>query len=191
MGHRVKQEDGRASNQPHAGKLNRMKYNRFEDLPVWKAAARLFVKIDALCESPEVSRQGDLGDQLHRATLSISNNIAEGFEQGTREQSLTFFYHAKGSAGEVRSMLTIMSGTPRFKNLKFEISNLKSESEEISKQLGAFVNALQNSEIKGHRYLNDTVRAQGERRARALAFDAKIKAMVAEAAAKRGQPVDA
>lgn len=75
-----------------------MKYARFEDLPDWKSAARLFVGIDRLCDEREVTRRGDPADQLHRAALSICNNIAEGFEQGTTEQFLTFLYHAKGSA---------------------------------------------------------------------------------------------
>lgn len=63
-----------------------MKYRRFEELPVWKVASELFQRIDALCERSEVQFRGDLSDQLHRAVLSISNNIAEGFELGTTPQ---------------------------------------------------------------------------------------------------------
>lgn len=46
-------------------------------------------------------------DQLDRAALSVSNNIAEGFERGTTNELLAFIYIARGSAGEVRSMLTL------------------------------------------------------------------------------------
>lgn len=42
-----------------------------------------------------------------RATLSISNNIAEGFERETAKEFTRFLYIARGSAGEVRSMLYI------------------------------------------------------------------------------------
>jgi four helix bundle protein len=158
-----------------------MTYDRFEDLPVWKAAARLFVQVDRLCESEEVGARGDVADQLHRATLSISNNIAEGFEEGSREQLITYLYHAKGSAGEVRSMLTVLCGTPRFQPLRGRLSELRTLAEEVSRQLAGFLGSLQNSDLRGHRYLNDAVREQRERAARAAAFDERIKAIVKEA----------
>jgi len=46
-----------------------------------------------------------LRDQIERAALSVSNNVAEGFERGTTNELLMFIYIARGSAGEVRSML--------------------------------------------------------------------------------------
>lgn len=147
-----------------------MKYNRFEDLPVWKEGSRLFVAIDLLCEHAEVRRRGDIADQLHRAPLSITNSIAEGFEAGTTEQLLTHLYYSKGSAGEVRSMLIQMLAIPRFVHRKSEISELRSQAESISRQLAALAQSLQNSDIKGPRYLNDTMRKQADRRKRAAAF---------------------
>lgn len=97
-----------------------MKYSRFEDLPVWKAASDLFVRVDTLVKFPGFRGKGDLANQLHRAALSVSNNIAEGFEMGTTEQLITFLYHAKGSAGEVRSMLRNMDRLEDFGNFKSE-----------------------------------------------------------------------
>ena len=60
-----------------------MKYNRFEDLPVWNAAIVMADQLYDFTESPVFERRLSLRDQLERATLSISNNIAEGFERGT------------------------------------------------------------------------------------------------------------
>jgi len=157
-----------------------MTYERFEDLPVWKSAARLFVRIDRLCDHDEVSSRGDIADQLHRAALSISNNIAEGFEEGSKEQLVTYLYHAKASAGEVRSMLTVLGGIDRCKPLREELASLRQQSEEVSRQLAGFLGSLQNSELRGQRYLNDTVREQKQRTERAVAFDAKLKALIAE-----------
>src|ERR1051325_460929 len=74
-----------------------MKYSRFEDLPVWKAAAELFVRVDRLRVHPGFVGTGDTKDQLQRSALSVSNNIAEGFELGTTEQLITFLYYARGS----------------------------------------------------------------------------------------------
>jgi four helix bundle protein len=46
-------------------------------------------------------------DQLDRAALSVSNNIAEGFDRGTTSELLAFIYIVRGSAAEVRSMLCL------------------------------------------------------------------------------------
>jgi len=136
-----------------------MTYERFEDLPVWKAAIELAIKIYALTEKTPFRRKYSLRDQIERAALSISNNIAEGFERGTTQELLTFIYISRGSAGEVRSMLCFTERLPAFKDFKSEISNLKVEAEGISRQLRAWADSLQNSEIKGQRYLNEKEQA--------------------------------
>jgi four helix bundle protein len=132
-----------------------MKYSRFEELPVWKAAIELAVQIYHLTSRPTFKSRYSLRDQLERAAVSVSNNIAEGFERGTTQELLTFIYIARGSGGEVRSMLCLLESLPGFDNLKFEISNLKLRSEGISRQLRAWADSLQNSEIRGQRYLTN------------------------------------
>ena len=86
-----------------------MKYNRFEELPVWKDAIELAVRIFDLTARPEFQGYYGLKDQLERAGVSVSNNIAEGFERGTTQETLTFLYISKGSSGEVRSLPTCSS----------------------------------------------------------------------------------
>ena len=144
-----------------------MKYNRFEELAVWRAAVEMAVKIYGLTGSPAFKGQGSLRDQIERAAVSVSNNIAEGFERGTTQELLTFLYIARGSAGEVRSMLCLLERLAAFGDLKSEISNLKSSAENVSRQLRGWADSLQNSDIKGTRYLNDktrrTYQAAGER----------------------------
>src|SRR5277367_5944141 len=140
-----------------------MKFTRFEDLPVWQAASDLALRTFALGEKVPFRRHRSLRDQIERAALSVSNNIAEGFERGTTQELLTFLYIARGSAGEVRSMLCLLEGMdqfarPEFSDLKSEISNLKSQAESISRQLRAWADSLQNSGIKGQRYLDENSR---------------------------------
>lgn len=135
-----------------------MTYERFEDLPVWKTAIELAEKIYALTEKTPFSRKYSLRDQLERAALSISNNIAEGFERGTTQELLTFLYIARGSAGEVRSMLYFIERLKAFQDLKSEISDLKALAESISRLIRGWVDSLQNSDIKGQRYLNEKER---------------------------------
>ena len=68
-----------------------MKYRCFEELPVWQAAIELAVRVFALTSRPEFKGYFDLKDQMERSSVSVSNNIAEGFERGTTKETLTFF----------------------------------------------------------------------------------------------------
>lgn len=139
-----------------------MTYERFEQLPVWQAAIRLGQRVYALTNCAAFRGQRSLRDQIERAAVSVSNNIAEGFERGTTQELLTFLYIARGSAGEVRSMLCLLEGIPEFSDLRSEISNLKSEAEGISRQLRAWAEKLQNTGIKGQRYLDEKTRKREE-----------------------------
>jgi four helix bundle protein len=157
-----------------------VKYNRFEELPVWQAAIKLGADVFALTSNRAFLRQRSLRDQLERATVSISNNIAEGFERGTTQEVISFLYIARGSAGEVRSMLCLIERLPAFEHLTFGISNLKLQAEEISRQLRAWADSLQNSPIKGHRYLNDKTRKIERARHEREAFLRELRAKAAE-----------
>ena len=152
-----------------------MKYARFEEFPVWQAGMELAEKVFRLTEHKSFSYKGDLRSQLQRAALSVCNNIAEGFERGTTPELLTFLYIARGSAGEVRSMLILCDRLPYFADLKSEISDLKSKAESVSRQLRGWADSLQNSDIKGQRYLTERSRAEDDQKKRADAFVAKLK----------------
>ncbi len=132
-----------------------MKYTRFEEVPVWRDAIQFAVEIYALTSRSAFTRQYSLRDQIERAAVSVSNNIAEGFERGTTQETLTFLYIAKGSAGEVRSMLCLLELLPAYCDLRSEILDLKPKAASISRQLRAWSNSLQNTEIKGQRYLTE------------------------------------
>jgi len=139
-----------------------MKYSRFEELPVWKAAIELAVQIYQLTSRPVFKSRYSLRDQIERAAVSVSNNIAEGFERGTTQELLTFLYISRGSCGEVRSMLCLLESLRVFDDLKFEISNLKSRAEGVSRQLRAWADSLQNSDVRGQRYLTSKIRGKSK-----------------------------
>ena len=141
-----------------------MKYNRFEELPVWNAAIELAVDVFALTANTRFRGHTGTRNQLENATVSISNNIAEGFERGTTQELLTFIYISRGSSGEVRSMLHLLDRLPEFINFKSEISDLRAKAESISRQLRAWADSLQNTEIRGTRYLNDKSRRMDKQR---------------------------
>jgi len=135
-----------------------MKYDRFEQLPVWDDGIELAVSIIALTEKPAFRRRYALRDQIERAAVSVSNNIAEGFEWGTKQELLTFLYIARGSAGEVRSMLCLLERVPGFAELQPDLAKLKLRAERVSKQLGGWIRTLRDSELKGERYVSEKTR---------------------------------
>jgi four helix bundle protein len=135
-----------------------MKYERFEDLPVWQAASGLAVRVFAMGEKTPLRRHRSLRDQIERAALSVSNNIGEGFERGTTNELLSFLYIARGSAGEVRSMLCVMDRMSAFSDLKSEISDLNSLAESISRQLRGWAQHLQDTPIRGQRHVTSQSR---------------------------------
>jgi len=115
-----------------------MRYTRFEDLPVWNTAIELAVEVYALTSRPQFRSHRTLRDQSERAAVSVSNNIAEGFERGTNTELLAFLYIARGSAGEVRSMLCLLDRMGAFQSLEAEIKSLKMKAESCSRQLKAW-----------------------------------------------------
>jgi four helix bundle protein len=135
-------------------------FTRFEVLPVWQEAIRLAEAMEVFLAAAKNRLTWAKRDQLDRASLSVSNNIAEGFERGTTNELLTFLHIARGSAAEVRSMLCLLERRPAFADLKSQISNLKSLSESCSRQLRAWADSLQNSAIPGERHLNDHSRKE-------------------------------
>ena len=83
-----------------------MTYTSFEDLPVWQAAIKLGAQTYALTEEPEFRKRHSLRDQIERAAVSASNNIAEGFERGTkaRASDLTLYCARLDRRGSVHAL---------------------------------------------------------------------------------------
>jgi len=77
---------------------------RFEDLTIrqeWRKLNNELWKIFYNKDFKNYSFQ----DQIMRASISVTNNIAEGFERSSMKEKIQFLYYAKWSIGEVRSML--------------------------------------------------------------------------------------
>lgn len=149
-------------------------YKRFEELPAWQMAADLAAEVFTWSRKSIFRGLCDLSNQIQRATLSISNNIAEGFERGTTAELIQYLYIARGSAGEVRSMLCVLERMSEFQDQKSEIVDLKTRVESISRQIRAWADSLQNSQIKGQKHLNDVTKAQYERKRGQSEFMARM-----------------
>lgn len=114
-----------------------MKIEKFEEVIAWKKAKELTVDIYDIFKS---FKDFSFKNQIERASVSIMNNIAEGFERQTNKELKNFLYIAKGSCGEVRSMLELAF------ELKYlnrdQINPLEGLSIEISKILAGFIKTL-------------------------------------------------
>jgi len=114
-----------------------MKAEKFEDLICWQKAKDLAV---ITYKSFEKNRDLNFKGQIQRAVISISNNIAEGFERKSNKEFNQFLYIAKGSCGEVRSMLHIALELGYVSQTQFD--DLYNRSVEISKILSGLIKAL-------------------------------------------------
>ncbi len=135
-----------------------MKYHCFEELPVWNDAIEVAVSVFALTASSSFRGHAGTRNQLENAAVSVSINIAEGFKRGTTQETLTFLYIARGSAGEVRSMRRLLNRFDSFSELKSGIPDLIGRALSVSRQLRSWADSMQNSDIRGQRYLTDRSR---------------------------------
>lgn len=114
-----------------------MKIAQFEDIIAWKKSQELAQDIYAAFRD---CKDFSFRDQIRRAAVSISNNIAEGFERQSNKELRNFLFIAKGSCGEVRSMLYLA------KNLGFlddrSSGRLSSSTIEISRILSGFIKTI-------------------------------------------------
>jgi four helix bundle protein len=117
-----------------------MLIQRFEEILAWQKAKSLYLEIRREFKG---CRDYDFLSQLYRSALSISNNIAEGFERRTNNEFRCFLYISKGSCGEVRSILGIAVELKYISQQDYRV--LSDKSEEISKIFSGLIKNLRKS----------------------------------------------
>jgi four helix bundle protein len=82
------------------------KITSFEDLVIWQKAQDIAVKIYKLVEENDfIKKDFSLKNQFKSAAISISDNIAEGFEYNNNPDFFRFLRLSKGSCGEIRNKI--------------------------------------------------------------------------------------
>jgi len=104
----------------------------------------LIIKIYKITEGDFFKRDYDLVRQIRRASISISSNIAEGYERNTDREFIQFLYIAKASAGEVRSQLYLALDLNYISEIEFE--ELFRNVSDISKLISGFIKYLNDSQ---------------------------------------------
>ena len=121
----------------------------FEELDAWKVSRELCSKIGVLIDGGCFGKNFRLINQVEGSSGSIMDNIAEGFERGTRLEFIQFLGYSKGSCGELRSQLYRALDRKYITQDKFEEHCLLAMR--VSAMLQKFISYLQKSEIQGER----------------------------------------
>lgn len=114
-----------------------MKIEKFEEIIVWQKAKELNIII---YKTFSTCKDFSFKNQIERASVSIMNNIAEGFERQTNKELRNFLYISKGSCGEVRSMISLALDLNYIDKKNSE--NIYEKCIEISKMLSGFIKTL-------------------------------------------------
>lgn len=112
---------------------------RFEDLVVWQMSLAISGKIYRMT-TPIGPRDYGFCDQIRRASISVMNNIAEGYERGSNKDFAKFLFIARGSCGEVRSMLYVALEQQYMAQSEFE--KLLGDCRQCSAAIWALIKSL-------------------------------------------------
>jgi len=123
---------------------------RFEDIEAWKKGRELRKAVYAHSKRGEFAKDYALRDQIRRAALSVTSNIAEGFERDGNKEFRQFLSNAKGSCGEVRDQLCAALDEGYVTQREFEA--LYESSIEVGRLISGFMSYPQRSSIRGQKY---------------------------------------
>jgi four helix bundle protein len=129
---------------------------KFEDIEAWQKGRELKQAVYCHSKRGEFARDFALRDQIRRAAMSVTANIAEGFERGGNREFIQFLSNSKGSCGEVQDHLYTALDEQYVTEAEFE--KLYAQAAEVGRLIGGFMNYLQRSEIRGNKFRAETSR---------------------------------
>lgn len=130
---------------------------RFEDIEAWQSARKLRSIVYAFTKTKPFASDFALVDQIRRAAISPTSNIAEGFERGGNREFIQFLATAKGSVGEVKDQLYCALDQCYISQAQFDEAYQLAES--TSRLIGGFMTYLRRSDITGHKFAARTAPA--------------------------------
>jgi four helix bundle protein len=123
---------------------------KFEDIEAWQKAKELCQEINRISMETPLYKDYKLREQINGSSGSIMDNIAEGFDRGSRLELINFLTYAKGSSGEVKSQLYRIFDRNYISKEKFE--DLYNQTDKIASMLSTWIGYLNRSEIKGSKF---------------------------------------
>ena len=125
---------------------------KFEDLEIWQLARELSREVYLLTFVEPIKNDFRLKDQMRGSSGSIMDNIAEGFERGSKLEFINSLSYSKGEAGELKSQLYRALDNKYISQEIFD--KLYSKADLITKKITAFITYLNTSKIKGQKFKN-------------------------------------
>lgn len=122
---------------------------RFEEIDAWKISREMCMKLGELVDKGAFKTSFKLIGQIEASSGSIMDNIAEGFERGTRAEFIQFLGYSKGSCGEFRSQL--YRAFDRKYLTKDQFDEFYILAVRISAMIQKLIEYLQKTEVKGVR----------------------------------------
>jgi len=120
-----------------------MKIERFEDIESWKAGRELTKVIYNLTGKTSFNKDFGLKDQIQRASVSITANIAEGFDSKSNKAFINFLNYSFRSASEIQSL--IYAALDQDYISKDEFNKVYDKCTEVKKLIGGFIRYLKNN----------------------------------------------
>jgi four helix bundle protein len=130
---------------------------RFEDLECWRLGRRLRQTIYGLTRLDAFRSDNALVWQIRRAAVSITANVAEGFERGGNREFIQFLSHAKGSAGETKDHLYTALDEGYIKPTDFEAAYALAD--QTTCLIGGFMSYLRSTEKIGSKFVSKSAAA--------------------------------
>jgi len=125
---------------------------RFEDLEIWQLARELSKDIYSFTFIEPIKSDFRLKDQMRGSSGSIMDNIAEGFERGSKLEFSNSLGYSKGEVGELKSQLYSSIDNKYISQEIFD--DLYNKADKLTKKLTAFITYLNASKIKGQKFKN-------------------------------------
>jgi len=125
---------------------------RFEDLEIWQLARELSKEIYALTFIEPIKSDFRLRDQMRGSSGSIMDNIAEGFERGSKLEFINSLSYSKGEVGELKSQLYRSLDNKYISQEIFD--DLYSKADKLTKKITTFITYLNSTKIRGQKFKN-------------------------------------
>lgn len=119
----------------------------FTDLIAWKEGHKLVLSVYTLTRSFPREELYSLTDQIRRAVVSITSNIAEGFSRQGAKEKIQFYYMALGSLTEVQNQLLVAKDLNYLK--KEDFNNIANQTVKVSKLTNGLIKSLKTSLAAG------------------------------------------
>lgn len=119
------------------------KIKTFQDLEAWKSGHTLVLKIYEATKTYPKEEQFGIVNQMRRAAVSITSNLAEGFSRQSPKEKIQFYAMAQGSLTELQNQSLISRDVGYLPNLVFK--DLEEQSEHVHKLINGLIKYLRKS----------------------------------------------